>query len=116
MENLVIFASSINNTMSDYHIHLDDDLIVEVKKLFGTEESFQNWLQQKIEQWLLGWLKGTAKEGSSRGGLSDEELAERLKDYPPLTLEAFPELSESEFLDMIKSQAGRLPEGLEDWL
>lgn len=116
MKNSVIFASSINDAMSDYQIHIDDDLVDEVKKLFVTEESFQNWLQRKVEQWLLGWLKGVVKEVPSHGGLTDEELAERLKDCPPLTMEAFPELSEREFIDMVKSQAGRLPEGLEGWL
>lgn len=53
---------------------------------------------------------------SQAGGLSDEALAEKLKDYPPLTQEAFPDLSKDEFIDMTKSQAGRLPEGLEKWL
>lgn len=76
MKKSVIFASSINDAMSDYQIHLDDD----------------------------------------NRGLTDEELAERLKDNPPLTMEAFPELSEREFIDMVKSQAGRLTEGLEGWL
>ena len=52
---------------------------------------------------------------SQAGGLSDEALAEKLKDYPPLTQEDFPDLSKDEFIDMAKSQAGRLPEGLEKW-
>ena len=57
----------------------------------------------------------TIRALSHNGGLSDEALAEKLKDYPPLTQEAFPNLSKDEFIDMAKSQAGRLPEGLEKW-
>lgn len=109
MKNSVIFASSINDAMSDYQIHLDDDLVDEVKKLFVTEESFQNWLQRKVEQWLIGWLKGVVKEAPSHRGLSDKELAERLKDCPPLTMEAFPELSEKEFIVLCSSHINKEP-------
>ena len=117
MKNTVIFASSINDAMSDYRIHLDDDLVTKAEQLFRTEEPFQTWLQKKVEQWLQAWLdNATVRVMSHDGGLSDEALAEKLKDFPPLTQEAFPELSKDEFLDMVKSQAGRLPEGLEKWL
>ena len=57
----------------------------------------------------------TIRVGSHDRGLSDEALTEKLKDYPPLTQETFPDLSKDEFIDMAKSQAGRLPEGLEKW-
>ena len=117
MKNTVIFASSINGTMSDYRIHLDDDLVTKAEQLFGIKESFQTWLQKKVEQWLQAGLdNATIRALSHNGGLSDEALAEKLKDYPPLTQEAFPDLSKDEFIDMAKSQAGRLPEGLEKWL
>ena len=117
MKNTVIFAPSINGTMSDYRIHLDDDLVTKAEQLFGIEESFQSWLQKKVEQWLQAGLDNAAiRVLSHDGGLSDEALAEKLKDYPPLTQEAFPELSKDEFIDMVKSQAGHLPKGLEKWL
>ena len=116
IKNSVIFASPIKEVMSDYQIHLDDDLVTKAEKLIGTEESFKTWFQKKVEQWFLSWLKDAAKGNLSRGGLSDEELAEKLKDFPPLTMDAFPELSKSDFNDMVKSRAGRLPEGLEKWL
>lgn len=116
MKNSVIFASSIHEMMSDYRIHLDEDLVVEVKKMFGTEESFQTWLQSRVEQWLRERHNDDADIELSHGGLSDEELAEKLKGFPLLTMESFPELSESEFVDMVKSQAGRIPDGLEEWL
>lgn len=58
----------------------------------------------------------TIRVGSHGRRLSDEALTEKLKDYPPLTQETFPALSKDEFIDMAKSQAGHLAEGLEKWL
>ena len=117
MKNTVIFASTINDAMSDYRIHLDDDLVTKTEQLFRIEESFQTWLQKKVEQWLRARLdNATVLALSHNGGISDEALAEKLKDYPPLTQKAFPDMSKDEFMDMAKSQAGHLPEGLEKWL
>ena len=117
MKKSVIFASPISNVMSDYQIHLDDDVVMKAEQFIGKDGSFSNWLQKKVEQWLHGWLdNANAKAGSHNGGLSDEALAEVLKDYPPLTQEAFPELSEGDYEAIVKSQAGRLPKGLEKWL
>ena len=117
MKNSVIFASQMNPVMRDYQLHLDDDVAIKAEKLFGSEESFRNWLQKKVEQWLQIWLdNANTKVSSHNGGLTDEALAEILKDFPPLTSEAFPELSKSDYINMIKSQTGRLPQGLEKWL
>ena len=117
MENSVIFASQMNPVMRDYQLHLDDDMAIKAEKLFGSEESFRNWLQKRVEQWLQFWFdNANTRILSPNGGLTDEALAEILKDFPPLTQDAFPELSKSDYIDMVKSQVGRLPNGLEKWL
>lgn len=117
MKNSVIFASRINDAMSDYQIHLDDDLVTKAKQALGAKASFPIWLQKKVEQWLHIWLDNTKSMPVSHdSGLSDEALAEIVKDFPPLTQEAFPELSKSDYIEIGKSQTGRLPNGLEKWL
>ena len=117
MENSVIFASQMNPVMRDYQLHLNDDIAIKAEKLFGSEEAFKHWLQKKVEQWLQSWFdKPNDKFWFHDGGLSDEALAEILKDFPPLTQEAFPELSKDDYIDWVRSQAGHLPKGLEKWL
>lgn len=113
MKNSVNFASQMNPVMRDYQLHLNDDVANKAEKLFGSEESFKIWLQKKIEQWLD---IASARTMAHHEGLSDEALAEIVKDFPPLTQDAFPELSKSDFIDMVRSQNGRLPKGLEKWL
>lgn len=117
MKNSIIFASQMNPVMRDYQLHLDDDVAIKAEKLFGSEESFKNWLQKKVEQWLKTCL-GTANTRilPHHGGLTDEALAEVLKSFPPLTQEAFPELSKTDYFDMVRSQTGRLPQELGKWL
>ena len=51
-----------------------------------------------------------------RSGLSDEELAERLAQYAPLTDADFPEVSEDEYASFAKNHSGRITKGLEKWL
>lgn len=117
MENSVIFASQMNPVMRDYQLQLDDDIAIKAEKLFGSEEAFKHWLEKKVKQWLQSWFDNpNDKFWFHNGGLSDEALAEILKDFPPLTQEAFPELSKEDYINWVKSQAGHLPKGLEKWL
>ena len=117
MNNSVIFASPINSVMRDYQLYLDDNIAIKAEQLFGSEEAFKDWLQKKVEQLLHVWLDDSDnKLLYHNSGLPDEKLAEILKDYPPLTPEDFPELSQTDFNDMVKSQVGHLSEGLEKWL
>jgi hypothetical protein len=51
-----------------------------------------------------------------RSGLSDEELAERLAQYAPLTDADFPEVSEGKYASFAKNHSGRITKGLEKWL
>ena len=48
--------------------------------------------------------------------LSDEELAEQLAQYPPLTDADFPEISVEGYASFAKKQSGRITKGLEKWL
>lgn len=49
-------------------------------------------------------------------GLSDEELAERLAQYAPLTDADFPALSEEDYACYMKNHSGRIIKGMEKWL
>jgi hypothetical protein len=48
--------------------------------------------------------------------LSDEELAERLSQYAPLTDADFPEVSAEEYASFAENHSGRITKGLEKWL
>lgn len=50
------------------------------------------------------------------GSLSDDELAEKLNGFPPLTMEDFPDLEDVDYKYYLKSHSGCLPDGLEKWL
>ena len=45
--------------------------------------------------------------------LSDEQLADRLSQYAPLTDADFSELSETDYANYVKNNSGRIIKGLE---
>ena len=51
-----------------------------------------------------------------RKALSDEQLAECLAQYAPLTDADFPELSEADYANFARNNDGRITKGLEKWL
>lgn len=53
---------------------------------------------------------------SRRSKLTDEMLAEKLKDYPMLEESDFPSLAAEDYGAYLKSHNGKLPKGLEKWL
>lgn len=103
--------------MCTYPISLDDSLVMQAERTLQINESFQTWLQQQVEMWLLAQVNGLPHRAQSRhGSLTDEELAERLKDYPPLEESSFPSLAAEDYGAYLKSRSGKLPKGLEQWL
>lgn len=52
----------------------------------------------------------------TRKALSDEQLAECLAQYAPLTDTDFPELSEADYANYVKVRGGRIAKGTEKWL
>ena len=48
--------------------------------------------------------------------LTDEQLAEILSQYAPLTDSDFPDLSKSDYDNYVRSNSGRIAKGLEKWL
>ena len=103
-------------TMCTYPILLDEDLVMQVESTLQINTSFQVWLQQQVEAWLLAQVNGTRRFHSRHVGLTDEMLAERLKGYPLLEESSFPALAAEDYGNYIKSQSGKLPKGLEQWL
>lgn len=103
--------------MCTYPISLDDSLVMQAESTLQINESFQTWLQQQVEMWLLAQINGFSHRVQSRhGSLTDEVLAERLKDYPPLEESDFPSLAAEDYGTYLKSHSGQLPKGLEQWL
>lgn len=103
--------------MCTYPISLDEDLVMQAEKSLQINESFQTWLQQQVEMWLLAKVSGQKHQSQFRHGrLSDEMLAERLKDFPPLKESDFPELDESDYANYLNARSGQLAKGLEKWL
>ena len=61
-------------------------------------------------------VAATRRVHRRRKALSDEELAERLAQYAPLTDADFPEVSVEGYADFAKNRSGRVTKGLEKWL
>jgi len=102
--------------MCTYPISLDDNLVMQAENTLQINESFQTWLQQQVELWLLAQVNRKSRSLSRHSSLSDEMLAERLKDYPPLEESSFPTLADEDYNAYLKSRSGKLTKGLEQWL
>lgn len=48
---------------------------MEAENILQINESFQTWLQQQVEIWLLAQVKAKKRSHSRHGRLSDDELA-----------------------------------------
>lgn len=53
---------------------------------------------------------------ANRQRLSDDALAEALKEFAPLTDADFPELTQEQFLHGVHSMSGKMIKGVERWL
>lgn len=102
--------------MCTYHIALDDSLVMQAENTFQIKEPFQIWLQQQVESWLLAQVNGKKQSHSHHSRLSDEELSEKLRAYPPLEESSFPSLAAEDYGTYLKSRSGQIPKGLEKWL
>ena len=102
--------------MCTYPISLDDNLVMQAESTLQINESFQAWLQQQVERWLLAQVNSKNQPSCRHSKLTDEMLAERLKDYPPLEESDFPSLAAEDYGAYLKSRSGQLPKGLEQWL
>ena len=101
--------------MCTYPISLDENLVLQAENVLQIDESFQSWLQQQVEKWLLSQVN-EKKRFHSHSKLTDEMLAERLKDYPLLEGSDFPSLVAEDYSTYLKSHSGQLPKGIEKWL
>lgn len=102
--------------MCTYPISLDESLVIQVESTLQINESFQSWLQQQVEMWLLTQVNNKNQTHYRHSKLSDEMLAERLKGYPLLEESNFPSLAAEDYGTYLKSRTGQLPKGLEQWL
>lgn len=103
--------------MCTYPLLLEESLVMRAESTLQIEENFQTWLQRQVEMWLLAQVNGLSHRAQPRHhGLSDEVLAEKLKDYPPLEEDSFPSLVAEDYSDYLKTSSGKLPKGIERWL
>lgn len=101
--------------MCTYPISLEENLVMQAENTLQISESFQTWLQKEIEAWLLAQIN-MHQAKPKRERLSDEMLAEKLKDFPPLEDEDFPELDAQDYSAFQRNSSGKLTKGLEKWL
>ena len=101
--------------MCTYPISLDENLVMQAEMVLQIDESFQTWLQQQVEKWLVSQVN-EKKRSHSHSKLTDEMLAERLKDYPLLEESYFPSLAAEDYSTYLKSRSGQLTKGLKQWL
>ena len=103
--------------MCTYHVQLDDQLVAEAENALGNKGiTFQLWLQQQVETLLREQIDHKHRHSRiRRHALSDEQLAEQLAQYAPLTDSDFPNLSKSDYDNYIRSTNGRISKGLEKW-
>lgn len=101
--------------MCTYPISLEESLVVEAENTLQISESFQTWLQKEIEAWLLAQIN-MHQAKPRREKLSDEMLAEKLKDFPPLNPEDFPELDTQDYSAFQRNRSGKLTKGLENFM
>lgn len=104
--------------MCTYNLKLDDQLVAEAENALGDiGTSFQLWLQQQVEALLREQVRRKRRHNRTRRhALTDEQLAERLAQYAPLTDSDFPDLSSSDYENFVRSTSGRISKGLEKWL
>ena len=109
--------------MCTYNISLDDQLVAQTAHSLQEGISFHVWLQQQVEKLLRAQVQTmqqsstvlTQKQKHSQA-LSDEQLAERLSQFAPLTDGDFPALEKDAYDYYQRHHHGRLPKGLEKWL
>lgn len=102
--------------MCTYPISLDENLVMQAESTLQINVSFQTWLQQQVEEWLMAQVRGKSQHRSRHSRLTDEELAEKLKAYPMLEEDSFPSLAAEDYGVYLKSRSGHLPKNLEKWL
>ena len=96
--------------MCTYNLKLDDQLVAEAENALGDiGTTFQLWLQQQVEALLREQVRRKRRHVRVRHqGLTDEELAERLAQYAPLTDSDFPDLSSSDYESYVRTTSGRI--------
>lgn len=104
--------------MCTYNLVLDDQLVSEAESLLTNKGiTLQIWLQQQVESLVREQVGRRFHTGHSRRrGLSDEELAEQLAQFPPLTDNDFPQLEAEDYANYIRNNSGKIARGLEKWL
>ena len=102
--------------MCRFNISLNDDVVIQARQSFASESALTQWLQQQVERWLLAQVNSKNQPSCRHSKLTDEMLAERLKDYPPLEESNFPSLAAEDYGTYLKSNSGKLSKGLEKWL
>jgi len=103
--------------MCIYNIVIDDQLVSQATSTLPGGVSFHLWLQQKVVELLKTQVNGQRRRISNpRRGLSDEQLAQQLAQYPSLSESDFPEVNAEDYAHFMHNRSGRVPKGIEKWL
>lgn len=103
--------------MCTFNIAIEDQLVTQAKSTLPGGVSFHLWLQQKVVELLKAQVNNPCRRtGIQRHRLTDEQLAEQLAQYAPLSENDFPDLSTKDYAYYMRSMSGRVSKGIEKWL
>jgi hypothetical protein len=103
--------------MCTYSIAIDDQLVSQARSSLPDGVSFHLWLQQQVIELLK--MQANNQHGRTRThnrGLTDDQLAQQLAQYPSLSESDFPEVNAEDYAHFMRKSSGRIPKGIEKWL
>ena len=103
--------------MCTYSIAIDDQLVSQATSTLPGGVSFHLWLQQQVVELLKTQVDNQRRRTRTYNrGLTDEQLAQQLAQYPSLSESDFPEVNAEDYAHFMRSSSGRVPKGIEKWL
>ena len=103
--------------MCTYNIVIDDQLVSQARSTLPDGVSFHLWLQQQVIELLKTQFNSQRRRTSPRHrGLTDEQLAQQLAQYPLLSESDFPQVHTEDYAHFLRNRSGRIPKGIEKWL
>lgn len=96
-------------------IELDNSLMERFRNLFDSQERLTAWMSTQMEFLINQYLENPSRI-EHRGGLSDEELDRLFCGRTEFDESTIPDLSKSDFQEMIRHHAHKTCKSIEKWL
>ncbi len=92
--------------MCTYNIAIDDQLVSQAASTLPVGVPFHLWLQQQVIELLQTQVNSQhRRRGTRRHGLTDEQLAQQLAQYPELQESDFLDLCTKDYVDYMRADA-----------